>query len=127
MKIVITEESQRMAQSDAKYEFQRSLNAICNCFTPPSCCSDLFKLEKLLCGAYEHEHRLRKWHFHARNRFHTCSGRVTEAEEYSTSELEHGTVWSAMPNNSSLQPGKIVDSEYKPKGRICLDQGLLTS
>jgi hypothetical protein len=88
MKIVITEESQRMAQSDAKYEFQRRLDAICNC-SPPSCCSDLFKLEKLLCGAYEHEHRLRKWHFHPRNRFHTCSGRTTEAEEYSTSELEH--------------------------------------
>jgi hypothetical protein len=32
-----------------------------------------------------------------------------------------------MPNNSSLQPENFLDSEYTPKGRIYLDQGLLTS
>jgi hypothetical protein len=47
------------------------------------------------------------------------------SQRYAT--IRTGTLWSAMPNNSSLQPEKILDSEYTPKGKICLDQGRLTS
>lgn len=57
----------------------------------------------------------------------SSTGNAIQDASQRNATIRTGTVWSAMPNNSSLQPGKIVDSEYKPKGRICLDQWLLTS
>lgn len=54
----------------------------------------------------------------------SSTGNAIQDASQRNATIRTGTLWSAMSNDSTE---KILDSDYTPKGRICLDQGLLTS
>lgn len=45
----------------------------------------------------------------------SSTGNAIQEASQRNATIRTGTLWSAMPNNSSLQPENFLDSEYTPK------------